>query len=615
MALWVWFLVVITAIVVFLLGFLIYIVCTEDDGDYEPLLDGGGRAVPRDFLNDEESLRHLAEEYDFTLLLPEEQQGYLQGQEFTHHHPPKFDIRGRSFGNYEEAQIKDMGVHAWLFENELGQEDASEDTPLLGVVRDPSFVVRDKTELVFRCGQPYRVATAVMNMAMPCRHRVYLDAVYFETKVFEYTPGPNTHFAIGLVTKPYPQFRLPGYNNFLIAYESTGNLKINKPFPTPLQQHQGNDSQFNNLVLPPLQQADVVGFGYVVSLGTIFITRNGKRVMDVMKGCYLDLYPAVGCFSADATFQVNIGKLGFVWIEANVRKYGFVSTTDSRRLSGERGAAALPRYSLDDNIDRLLDKGEELPPEYPSGELDFFGRTNPVEGGSKEKITTTQITNEPEEVMDLRERLYEQETNNFGSTPRQVDEMISPKTVPNTGTFTPGPFSPVESSSTVVLPEVVVEEVPEPSEEGKSKNTSYKNGDESILRHQPLVEEFTGSEPAEPVEPTVEEESSIQEPIVEEPVDGPTVGPTENEPSGDNQSPGAPVYDDQLVVEASDDDPSPVVDPTAVEEPLVVDPEVTEPTESLVAVSEQNEEANGHKLLVQHKKKSKKKKKKTKKHH
>ncbi|EGW29907.1 uncharacterized protein SPAPADRAFT_158073 [Spathaspora passalidarum NRRL Y-27907] len=385
--------------------------------------------VPREFLNDEESLTHLAETYDFTHLSPEEQTAYLKGEEFTQTNPPDFTkVRGKTFTTEDEKLIKDCGINAFQF-------DLEED------LLNPHYIVADKTELNFHNNDtPYATTTAVLNYPLPVKNRLYSDTVYFETKVFEFnnTDNPNAHFSIGLVTKPYPtSFRLPGYNKFSIGYESTGNLKINKPFPTPLQQHQGDLSEYNALVLPPLQQSDIVGFGYVIPTGTIFITRNGKKILDVMRGCHVDLYPAVGCFSTNAKFQVNLGQLGYVWIEANVRKYGFVSTSDYKKIGGDRGLAALPQYdqAVEDG-DKVLDKGEELPPRYPEEELDFFGRSlqnvsrlgtsaqhqklnekadsevqdefkePPQEGGS------STITDEPEEVMDLRERIYEQNIQN-----------------------------------------------------------------------------------------------------------------------------------------------------------------------------------------------------------
>lgn len=432
-----------SVLVVVVICFAIYKLCLDDDDDgrhqYSSLAnDSGPVDIPRDFLNDEESLMHLADTYDFTHLSPEEQSGYLKAKEFTQQNPPNYHhTRGKSFTIEDDAIIEDRGINAYYFD----QED----------IVNPRFIVGDRTEIDFMNNDaPYSTATAVLNYALPVKNRNYSDTVYFETKIFEYFETPNSHFSIGLVTKPYPSsFRLPGYNSFSIGYESTGNLKINKPFPTPLQQHQGERSEFNALVLPPLVQSDIVGFGYVVSTGTIFITRNGKKVLDVMKGCFVDMYPAIGCFSTNAKFQVNLGQMGFVWIEANVRKYGFVSTSDHKKLAGERGLAALPEYYNADT-DKILDKGEELPPKYPDEELDFFGRSMMRESSSKhhsapqnkplssfnsekdeldiqeekDKPTKSMITNEPEEIMDLRERIYEQNIQNVneftplvGSTP------------------------------------------------------------------------------------------------------------------------------------------------------------------------------------------------------
>lgn len=430
-------------VVVIGICFAIYKICIEDDLEegYSPLAnDVTTHDVPRDFLNDEESLRHLADTYDFTHLSPEEQGAYLKGKEFSQQNPPNYHhARGKSFTAEDDAIIEDKGINAYYFD----QDDSG----------NPRFIVGDRTDIDFSNNDsPYSTATAVLNYALPVKNRSYSDTVYFETKIFEYIDNPNSHFSIGLVTKPYPNaFRLPGYNSFSIGYESTGNLKINKPFPTPLQQHQGERSEYNALVLPPLSQSDVVGFGYVVSTGTIFITRNGKKVLDVMKGCFVDMFPAVGCFSTNAKFQVNLGQLGFVWIEANVRKYGFVSTSDYKKLQGERGLAALPDYDNADT-DKILDKGEDLPPKYPDEEIDFFGRSI-VRGSSskqfrsrhqppfgnfdseKEEIDNeeekddlkppkSKITHDPEEIMDLRERIYEQNVQNnneftplMGNTP------------------------------------------------------------------------------------------------------------------------------------------------------------------------------------------------------
>lgn len=342
-----------------------FVVSETSISEYEPIAGDIFRPgdIDRAFLNDEEALVNLAEEYDFTVLSPEEQLAFLKGEEFTKNHPPQIGRRGRSFTRDDELIIKDCGINAFEFEQERD-------------ILNARYIVEDRTEINFiNNDDPYSTATAVLNYPLPTKNRTP-DTIYFEVKVFEFHEAhSNSHFGIGLVTKPYPSdFRLPGYNAFSLAYESTGNLKINKPLPTPLQQHRGENSVYNAQVLPPLRQSDIVGFGYVISTGTLFITRNGKKVMDIMKGCHLDLYPAVGCFSTNAKFQVNFGQMGFVWIEANVRRYGFFSTSD-RKIGGDRGLASLPQYGNPGLIlDKLLDKGDELPPHYPEDELDFFGK-------------------------------------------------------------------------------------------------------------------------------------------------------------------------------------------------------------------------------------------------
>lgn len=451
------------------LAICIYKCSTRSRSQEYGFLQGGsaGRAsggtVPTEFLRDEESLAHLAEEYDYTLLQPEEQIAYLKAEEFSQLTPPRFeDARGSSYKVVDEIAIRDRGLGAFEFE---------QDPNFL----QPRYVVEDRTEVGFIHNEhAFSCATSVMNYSLPVKLRSN-DAVYFEVKVFEFDASAFNHFAIGLVTKPYPStFRLPGYNSFLIAYESTGNLKINNPLPTPLQQHAGEQSLYNAQILPPLQQSDVVGFGYVISTGTIFITHNGRKLMDIMKGCFVDMYAAIGCFQTNAKFQTNIGQLGFVWIEANVRKYGFVALTDYKKVKGDRGLAALPEYA--NTADKVLDKGEELPPGYPEDELDFFGRsTTALKSGTSAQLEqgnsgtsaayhdhpisekeddtgdepkfvndrrSSNITNEPEEIMNLRERAYEQSLRNSADAHDEVRgvEAHSGETQPLLGASNQAPY-------------------------------------------------------------------------------------------------------------------------------------------------------------------------------
>lgn len=101
-----------------------------------------------------------------------------------------------------------------------------------------------------------------------------------------------------------------------MAYTSTGHRRYNQPF-TPTSYG------------PAYVQGDVVGVGYRPRTGTIFFTRNGKKLDDVAHGLKtLNLFPSVGA-NGPSTVHVNFGQMGFVYIEANVKKWGLAPMTGS----------------------------------------------------------------------------------------------------------------------------------------------------------------------------------------------------------------------------------------------------------------------------------------------
>lgn len=107
-----------------------------------------------------------------------------------------------------------------------------------------------------------------------------------------------------------------GLHKTSVAYQSTGHRRHNQPFtPTPYG--------------PPLLQGDVIGVGYRPRSGTIFFTRNGKKLEDVVHNYRAqNLFPTVGA-NGPCTVHVNFGQMGFVFIEANVKKWGLAPMTGS----------------------------------------------------------------------------------------------------------------------------------------------------------------------------------------------------------------------------------------------------------------------------------------------
>jgi hypothetical protein len=107
-----------------------------------------------------------------------------------------------------------------------------------------------------------------------------------------------------------------GYHKSSISYMSNGNRRHNQPF-TPTAYG------------PSYVQGDVIGVGYKPRTGTIFFTRNGKRLDDVAHGLKAqNFFPTVGA-NGPCQVHVNFGQMGFVFIEANVKKWGLAPQTGS----------------------------------------------------------------------------------------------------------------------------------------------------------------------------------------------------------------------------------------------------------------------------------------------
>ncbi len=101
-----------------------------------------------------------------------------------------------------------------------------------------------------------------------------------------------------------------------VAYDSSGDRRYNQPFAP-------------SIYGPGFVQGDVVGVGYRPRSGTVFFTRNGKKLDDVAHGLRAqNLFPTVGA-TGPCHVHVNFGQLGFVFIEANVKKWGLAPMTGS----------------------------------------------------------------------------------------------------------------------------------------------------------------------------------------------------------------------------------------------------------------------------------------------
>ena len=220
--------------------------------------------------------------------------------------------------------IQEKGVSAWSFEPDYES--------------NASLLVHARTELTF-LPDPFSSSCVQSNLPLPKLNEVY----YWEVKMFDLPE--TTSVAIGLATKPYPIFRLPGLNRFSVAYHSNGDKSHNYPFTA---QSYG----------APLKEGDVLGIGYRPRTGTVFFTRNGRKMDDAYIGLTRwNLFPTVGA-DGPCSLHVNLGQSGFVFIEANVKKWGLAPSVGTLApppaYGSERGSILLEAgggiRSVDGNV-------------------------------------------------------------------------------------------------------------------------------------------------------------------------------------------------------------------------------------------------------------------------
>lgn len=100
-----------------------------------------------------------------------------------------------------------------------------------------------------------------------------------------------------------------GWNKHSVGYFShTGNKHFNNPFV-------GRPYGFT------YDEGDVIGVGYRHRTGTVFFTRNGRKLDEACFGLRYNLFPTIGA-NGPCQIHVNLGQMGFVFVEANVKKWG-----------------------------------------------------------------------------------------------------------------------------------------------------------------------------------------------------------------------------------------------------------------------------------------------------
>ncbi|PWN27846.1 SPRY-domain-containing protein, partial [Jaminaea rosea] len=225
--------------------------------------------------------------------------GYARAKDWLLSHPPGSVASEITISQF--LSIQEKGVSAWSFE-----PDYESNSSCFVEARTEITFVADGEGMSPREGGGCSVQS---NLPLPKVNDVY----YWEAKMF--SKPASTNISLGLATKPYPSFRLPGWSKHSVGFFSQDGFKChNYPFAA---QSYG----------PSYVQGDVIGVGYRPRTGTVFYTRNGKKLEDAFIGLQrYNVFPTIGA-DGPAEVHVNLGQAGFVFIEANVKKWGLAPMT------------------------------------------------------------------------------------------------------------------------------------------------------------------------------------------------------------------------------------------------------------------------------------------------
>lgn len=120
---------------------------------------------------------------------------------------------------------------------------------------------------------------------------------YFEITVKQ--ASPEAVMAIGLCTRPYPIFRMPGWNKYSVGYHSDDGHKF------------CDDATGGQPFGPSWTVGDTVGCGYCPETGNVFYTKNGSLIGYAFSGLGRHYYFASVGVDGPALIGMNFGKYPF----------------------------------------------------------------------------------------------------------------------------------------------------------------------------------------------------------------------------------------------------------------------------------------------------------------
>ena len=194
---------------------------------------------------------------------------------------------------------------------------------------------------------------------------------------------------------------------------------------------------------PPLAEGDVLGVGYRPRTGAVFFTRNGKKLDDAYIGLTKhNLFPTVAADGA-ASIHVNFGQAGFVFIEANVKKWGLApmigTLAPPPAYGSERGSILLETatgpQATETPLSSSMPNAHQRQRSNEAAAVAALALPNPLEAGSTRARTPAHRrlpsgSTVPIRPSPLRTSMTRQQTSSYSGS--STSAATSPVSIPGT---------------------------------------------------------------------------------------------------------------------------------------------------------------------------------------
>ncbi|KAJ1655217.1 Protein ssh4 [Dispira simplex] len=283
----------------------------------------------------QQTVTDLQQSYDKSPLNNAPRDSYLLAANFRQFFPPV--LRPTTIQRHEWQRLMQHGISTLQFQHPpkySGQSRLKAFGPQFDQGQGPgNILLKGPTTFTFTQNVDSCLQT---DLPLPSSAMDNFEVDTFQVTIMNKTS--ETVVAVGLASKPYPPFRLPGWDPESIGYHSDDGRKYH------------NDPNGGKDYGPTYTQGDVITVQYTRTSGSVQFFKNGQRLGPAVYQLTCPLYPTVG---TDGPCQISVR-----WLPSQQATYANVTLPQSHEES--LAAASAHQQALPQDPSSM----QEPPPPY-----------------------------------------------------------------------------------------------------------------------------------------------------------------------------------------------------------------------------------------------------------